>query len=526
MKEIFYDNKAREQVLAGAEKLYDAVKVTMGPKGRNVVIKKTGAAPIVSHDGVTVARAVEIPDPAESVGAELIREAANRSNDTVGDGTTTTTILTYHLLKQAHLLVAGGHNPMDLRKQLEEAARTVLAGLGDLVTAVADDEEKIQQVATISAGGDEVLGKMIAEVIIAIGPEGSVTVEPSQTMETSKQIVEGYKMQRGYFSPYFVNDHTRNEAVYGQPLFLLTSRKVDSVAELMPLLEKIAQSGAKELVIIAQDFEGEALATLILNHIKGVFHTLCIKSPGYGDSQLDYLNDIATLTGGTVIGEKSGMNFDDATLDDLGSAHRIISTKDTTTIVSGDGDKEQMQVRIDALRKQAAEAPSEVQQGGFEKRIADLTGKVAVIKVGGLTETEVEERKFRVDDAVAATRAAVAEGIVAGGGTILVDLASRLGDTTDQFGAKILQNALQEPFKQLMANAGLNAEKKLAELDSLNTGQGFNVLSPDSAVDLLEAGIVDPAKVTREAIQNAISVAGTAITMGALVIDVEEPAKA
>lgn len=536
-KKIFYDGDARARILAGAKELYDAVKVTMGPKGRDVIIKKSYGTPTVTHDGVTVAKAVELEEKPGSreeatwgrgVGAELVKQAASKTNDDVGDGTTTATVLAYHLLEEANKLITAGHNPMDLRKGLETAAKDVIAKIQTMKEPIAGKKEKIAQVATVSAGDAEI-GKLIADVIEAVGEEGSVTVEQSQTLGLEKEVVEGFQIDRGYVSPYMVTDPARMEAAYDKPLILVTDKKISSIQEILPLLEKLAQAGRKELIIIAEDVEGEALATLVLNRLKGVFNTLAIKAPAFGDRRKAILEDIAILTGATLISDEQGTSFEHADIAMLGSARKIIADKDNTTIVEGYGDMKAVKDRAAQIKGQIDAATSEFEKENLEKRLASLVGKVAVIKVGGATETEIEEKKFRVDDAVHATKAAVAEGIVPGGGVTLVELSRGLEvDPTNisqaQVGRLILKNALVQPFRQLMINAGLNADEKLAKVmeSPADSGQGFDVNNPDKLITLKEKGIVDPAKVVKEAVQNAVSVAGTAMTMGALITDIPE----
>ena len=533
-KKIYYDNEARARVLAGAKELYDAVKVTMGPKGRNVVIQKSYGGPSVTHDGVTVAKAVEIDENikdesslGKGVGAELIKSAASKTADNVGDGTTTSTVLAYHILNEANKLIAAGHNPMDLKKGLDEAAAEVLGSIDGMTEQIAGKRTKVAQVATVSAGDAEI-GELIADVIEAVGNDGTVTVEQSQTLGLEKEIVEGFKIDRGYVSPYMSTDMVRMEASYEKPLILVTDKKIGSIQEILPLLEKIAQGGKKELVLIAEDVEGEALATLILNRLKGVFNTLAIKAPAFGDRRKAILEDIAILTGATVISEEQGFTFENATIEMLGTARKVIADKDTTTIIEGAGDAKAVAARMKQLKAQADNATSEYDKENLDKRQAALAGKVAVIKVGGATETEMNEKKDRVDDAVAATKAAVAEGIVPGGGVTLVDLSKKLSveattvSSSTQAGHLILKNALVQPFRQLMDNAGFNADEKLPLVIAAKAGQGFDVNDAAKLIDLKAKGIVDPAKVTREAIQNAVSVAGTAMTMGALVVDLPE----
>ncbi len=531
-KKIFYDDDARGRVLAGARELYEAVRVTMGPKGRNVVLSKSYGGPTVTHDGVTVAKAVDIENRNDetlgrSVGAELVKQAASKTNDTVGDGTTTATVLTYHILNEANRLIAAGHNPMDLKKGLDHAAKQVLDHVEGLTEKIAGNREKVAQVATVSAGDSEI-GELIADVIEAVGNDGTVTVEQSQTLGIESEIVEGFKIDRGYVSPYMVTDTARMEASYEKPLILVTDKKISSIQDILPLLEKIAQGGKKELVIIAEDVEGEALATLILNRLKGVFSTLAIKAPAFGDRRKASLQDIAVLTGATVISEEQGFSFENATLDMLGGARKIIAGKDSTTIIEGYGETKDVASRIDEIRAQVENATSEYDKENLEKRLSALAGKVAVIKVGGATETEIEEKKFRVDDAVNATKAAVTEGIVPGGGVTLVDLSKTLTveptkiGSSEEAGHLVLKRALVQPFRELMRNAGLNADEKLPLVLSSKGGQGFDVNSPDALVDMKLKGIVDPAKVTREAITNAVSIAGTAMTMGSLIVDIPE----
>lgn len=529
-KKVFYDDDARKRVLGGAQMLYDAVKVTLGPKGRNVVIGKSYGGPTITHDGVTVAKAVELPDDdpemlGYSVGAELIKQAANKMNDVAGDGTTTVTVLTYHILSEANKLIAAGHNPMELRKGVEEMATEVLGKLNSLSENIGSDKARIAEVATISAG-DESIGKLIADVISKVGKDGVVTVEEGQGLHMESEVVEGFTMDRGFVSPYMVTDTTRMEAVYEKPLILITDKKITSVQEFLPILEKVAQAGKKDLVIIAEDIEGEALGTLVLNKLKGTFNTVAVKAPAFGDRRKDILQDIAILTGASVITEDQGYTFENAEIAMLGTARKVIVTKDDTTIIEGDGSVTEVDARIKQISAQADAASSEYDKENLEKRRAALSGKVAVIKVGGATETEIEEKKFRVDDAVAAVKAALDEGVVPGGAVTFVDLSKTInveGTDSHAAGATILKNALVQPFRQLMSNAGLNPDEKLPKVfESKKTGQGFNVTNPAKIVDLKGDGVVDPTRVVKEAIQNAASIAATAMTMGALVVDVPE----
>ncbi len=529
-KKVFYDDDARKRVLGGAEILYNAVKTTMGPKGRNVVISKSYGNPTVTHDGVTVAKGVDIADVDDEtlgykVGAELIKQAANKMNDVAGDGTTTVTVLTYHILNEANKLIAAGHNPMLLRKGLEAAAHDVITTLGTMAEDVSAKKGRIAEVATISAGDAEI-GTLIADIIDKVGKDGVVTVEEGQGLALESEVVEGFTFDRGFVSPYMVTDTARMEAIYEKPAVLITDKKISSVQEFLPILEKLAQSGKKDLVIIAEDLEGEALGTLILNRLKGVFNTVAIKAPAFGDRRKDILNDIAILTGATVISEDQGFTFETADLTMLGSARKVIVTKDETTIIEGAGEAADLKARINQINSQAAAASSEYDKENLEKRRAALSGKVAVIKVGGATETEIEEKKYRVDDAVAAVKAALDEGIVPGGGVTLINLAHDItvkGNDSAAAGAQILKNTLEQPFRILMSNAGLNADEWLPQIKKGKPGQGVDVNDPTKLVDLKTAGVVDPARVTKEAIQNAVSIAGTSMTMGALVVEVPEP---
>lgn len=535
-KKVFYDDDARRRVLAGAEILYNAVKTTMGPKGRNVVISKSYGSPTVTHDGVTVAKGVELADVddetlGQKVGAELIKQAASKMNDVAGDGTTTVTVLTYNLLSEANKLIAAGHNPMLLRKGLEAAAQGVLTELAGLAEDIQGKKSRVAEVATISAG-DAAIGELIADVIDQVGKDGVVTVEAGQGLLLESEVVEGFTFDRGFVSPYMVTDTSRMEAVYDKPAIVITDKKISSLQEFLPLLEKLAQSGKKDLVLIAEDVEGEPLGTLVLNRLKGVFNTVAIKAPAFGDRRKDILNDIAVLTGAEVITEDRGMTFENVGLDVVGTARRVIVTKDETTIIEGAGGQAEVNARIGQIEAQIIQSTSAYDKENLEKRRAALSGKVAVIKVGGATETEIEEKKFRVDDAVAAVKAALDEGIVPGGGVTLVNLADKI--TQDQKltdgedgvafnnGKFLLKRAMEQPFRILLTNAGLNADEWLPQVRAAKPGYGVDVNHPSKLVDLKAVGVIDPARVTKEALQNAVSIAGTAMTMGALIVDVPE----
>ena len=529
-KKVFYDDDARNRVLGGAKSLYDAVKVTYGPKGRNVVIAKGFGGPTVTHDGVTVAEGIELPENDDEtlgykVGADLIKQAAKNLNKQAGDGTTTVTVLTYSILKEANRLIAAGHNPMELRKGIEQAGAEIVKELNKLAEPIEGKSDRVAEVATISAGDAEI-GKLIAGVIEKVGKDGVVTVEAGQGLELEAEVVEGFSLDKGWVSPFFVTDAGRQEAVYEKPAILITDKKISSVQEFLPMLEKLAQSGKKDVVLIADEVEGEALSILVLNKLKGVFNTVAVKAPSFGDRRKDVFRDIAVLTGATVISEDHGLTLENAGLEVLGSARKVIVGKDETTIIEGAGKPSGVKERIAEIKSLSENASSEYEKEQFDKRAAALSGKVAVIKVGGATETEIDEKKFRVDDAVAATKAALAEGIVAGGGVTLVNLAGNLkvsGADSLSIGRQILKDALKQPFLQIMKNAGLNADALLAQVESGKPGFGVNVMKPeDGLIDVKKAGVIDPARVTKEAVQNAVSIASTAATMGALVVDIPE----
>ena len=529
-KKVFYDDEARSRVLGGAQALYDAVKVTYGPKGRNVVIGKGYGGPTVTHDGVTVAEAVELSEDTDEtlgqgVGAELIKQAAKNLNKSAGDGTTTVTVLTYSILKEANKLIAAGHNPMELRKGIESAGQDVVKQLNKMSESVEGKSDRVAEVATISAGDPEI-GKLIASVIEKVGKEGVVTVEASQGLDLEAEVVEGFTFDKGFISQFFVTDPARQEAVYEKPAIVITDKKVSSVQELLPLLEKLAVAGKKDVVLIADEVEGEALSVLVLNKLKGVFNTVAVKAPSFGDRRKDILQDIATLTGATVISDDQALSFESVGLDVIGSARKVIVGKEETTIIEGSGSQSQVKDRINLISSQAEASSSNYDKEQLAKRAAALSGKVAVIKVGGATETEIDEKKFRVDDAVAATKAALSEGIVPGGGVALVNISTDLkvdGSDSVSAGRRILKEALKKPFLIITENAGLNSGALLAQVESAKPGHGIDVSNPEAGlVDIKKAGVIDPARVTKEAVQNAVSIASTAATMGALVVDIPE----
>lgn len=519
---IFYDEEARRRILGGAEMLYDAVKTTMGPKGRNVVISKQYGGPTVTHDGVTVAKGIDIEETDETLGyktgAELIKQAANKMNDIAGDGTTTVTVLTYNILKQANKLIAAGHNPMLIRKGLERSANEVISMLSTLAEPIEGKKSRIAEVATISAGDSEI-GQQIAEVMDSIGKDGVVTVEEGRSLELESEIVEGYTLDRGFVSPYMAKDTKRMQAILDKPAVIVTDKKISSAQEIVPLLEMVAQSGKKDLVLIASEVDGEALALLVLNSIKGSFNTVAIKSP----TDKDKLKDIAVLVGAHLIAEDENVPYEELDVSVIGSARKIIVSKDSTTIIEGDGDKKLLSDHLDTIKSQADDETSQYAKQNLMKRHAALSGKVAVIKVGGATETEIEEKKYRVDDAVAAVKAALVEGIVPGGGVTLVNLATKYTVKSDDpaiaAGEKLLVEALQKPFAILLKNSGLNADEWLPQVKSAKAGYGIDVTSPTKLVDMKAAGVIDPVRVTREVLTNAVSIAGTAMTMGALVVE-------
>ncbi len=530
-KKVFYDDDARERVLGGAKTLYDAVKVTYGPKGRNVVIAKGYGGPTVTHDGVTVAESVELPEEDDEklgykVGAELIKQAASKLNKVAGDGTTTVTVLTYSILKEANRLIAAGHNPQELRKGIEAAGAEVVRQLEGMSESIEGKSDRVAEVATISAG-DEQIGKLIADVIEKVGKDGVVTVEAGQGLELEAEVVEGFSLDRGYVSPFFVTDVNRQEAAFDKPAIVITDKKLSTVGEISPIFEKLVNAGKKDIVLIADEVEGDALSFLVLNKLRGGLNVVAVKAPAFGDRRKEVLADIATLTGATVVSEDRAMTLENADLDIVGSARKVIVGKDETTIIEGGGKATDIKGRITQIVAQAKNSTSEYDREQYDKRAAALSGKVAVIKVGGASETEIDEKKFRVDDAVAATKAALAEGIVAGGGVTLVNLAASIktdGADSISAGRQILKNALREPFLQITKNAGLNSEALLAEVERAKAGQGVNVMTPEKGlVDVKKAGVIDPARVTKEAVQNSVSIASTAATMGALVVEIPEP---
>src|SRR5574344_1253582 len=522
-KQSLFDEEARRALGRGVDALADAVKVTLGPKGRNVVLEKKFGAPTITNDGVTIARDIELEDPFENMGAQLVKEVATKTNDIAGDGTTTATILAQAMVHEGMKNVAAGANPMIIKKGIKIAVDTLVKELEKTSKKVRTKEEK-EQVASISAG-DEEIGGLIADAMEKVGDDGVITVEESKTMDTALETVEGMQFDRGYVSPYMVTDPDKMEAVMSNPYVFITDRKITLIADIMPFLEKVVQQG-RELLIIAEDIEGEALATLVVNRLRGTFKAVAVKAPGFGDRRKAMLQDIATLTGATVISEEVGRKLDSATLEDLGSCSQVRVTKDLTTIVDGAGKKADIAARVAQIKAQVAETTSDFDKEKLQERLAKLAGGVAVIKVGAATETELKDKKLRIEDALNATRAAVAEGIVAGGGTALLQVQGALdkidvkGD--EKTGVSIVRRAIEEPIRQIAFNAGLEGAVIVDTVKRSKKGIGFNALT-EEYVDMIKAGIVDPCKVTRSALQNAASIAAMILTTETIVAD--KPAK-
>jgi chaperonin GroEL len=523
-KQIVYSENSRQAILRGVNQLADAVKVTLGPKGRNVVLEKKFGGPTITKDGVTVAKEIELKDPLENMGAQMVREVASKTSDVAGDGTTTATILAQCIYREGVKAVAAGANPMALKRGIEKAVALVVAEVGKLSTKV-ENNAKIAQVGTISANGDTEIGSTIAEAMQKVGKDGVITVEESKTMHTELELVEGMQFDRGYLSPYFVTDPDRMEAVLEDPYILIHEKKISNMKDLLPVLEQIARSG-HPLVIIAEEVEGEALATLVVNKLRGTLNVAAVKAPGFGDRRKAMLEDIAILTGGTAIMEETGIKLEGVTVKDLGHAKRITIDKDNTTIVEGAGEHKAIEGRVKQLRTQIDETTSDYDREKLQERLAKLAGGVAVIKVGAATETEMKEKKASVEDALHATRAAVEEGIVPGGGVALVRAAKALdgvkGDGDEQIGINIIRRACQEPLRQIIGNAGYEGAIVVEKVtSSSNVNFGFNAATEEYQ-DLVEAGVIDPAKVTRTALQNAASVSGLMLTTEAMICEIPE----
>lgn len=529
-KLIQFDEEARRGLERGVNKLADAVKVTLGPKGRNVVLEKKFGSPTITNDGVTIAKDIELEDPFENMGAALVREVATKTNDIAGDGTTTATLLAQSIVHEGMKNVVAGANPMVLKRGIKKATDCLVKKLQENAKTVSTKEEKAQ-VASISAGDTEI-GGLIADAMEKVGNDGVITVEESKTMETSLETVEGMQFDRGYISPYMVTDPDKMEAVLSNPYVFITDRKITMIQDIMPVLEKVVQQG-RELLIIAEDIEGEALATLVVNRLRGTFKAVAVKAPGFGDRRKAMLQDIATLTGATVISEEVGRKLDSATVADLGSCSQVRVTKDLTTIVDGAGDKQAIADRVASIRAQIPETTSQFDKEKLQERLAKLSGGVAVIKVGAATETELKDKKLRIEDALNATRAAVAEGIVAGGGTALLQVQPALGELEketegdEKTGIDIVRRAIEAPVRQIANNAGLEGAVIVEAVKKAKKGIGFNAQT-EEYVDMIKSGIVDPCKVTRSALQNAASIAAMILTTEAVVADkpAENPAPA
>ena len=521
-KQVLFNEEARRALGKGVDALANAVKVTLGPKGRNVVLDKKFGAPTITNDGVTIAKDIELEDPFENMGAQLVKEVATKTNDIAGDGTTTATLLAQAMIHEGMRNVAAGANPMILKKGIDQAVKKLVDEIKSNSKKV-EGKAAIAQVAAISSGDEEV-GELIAEAMEKVGKDGVITVEESKSMDTNLSVVEGMQFDRGYISPYMVTDTDKMEAVLDNPYILITDRKISAIADILPILEKVVKQG-KELMIIAEDLDGEALATLVVNKLRGTFKALAVKAPGFGDRRKAMLEDIAILTGGTVISEEVGRKLDSVEIEDLGQARQVRSSKEETTIVDGSGNKAAIDARVEQIKKQVAETTSDFDKEKLQERLAKLAGGVAVIEIGAATEVEMKDKKLRIEDALNATRAAVEEGIVAGGGTTFVDILPALdalsaeGDV--QTGINIVKRAIEEPVRQIANNAGLEGSVVVENVKKSANGTGFNALTGEY-VDMIGAGIVDPAKVTRSALQNAASIAAMVLTTETLVADKPE----
>ncbi|MDD3862129.1 MAG: chaperonin GroEL [Candidatus Gracilibacteria bacterium] len=527
-KQMKYGDEARQKLLAGVEKLANAVKITLGPKGRNVVLEKKYGGPLITNDGVTIAKEIELKDAYENMGAQMVKEVATKTNDVAGDGTTTATLLAEAMIREGIRNLTAGANPMKLKGGIEKAVKAVEKALEEMAIQIGDSKEKVAQVATISAQ-DEMVGKLIAEIMEMVGNDGVIQVEESQTMGLEKEVVEGMQFDNGYISPYFVTDPTRMEAVYDDAKILITDKKISSVQDMLPLLEKVAQSGRKELVIIAEDIDGEALATLVLNKLRGAFSVLAVKAPGFGDRRKEMLKDIAVLTGATVISEEIGLKLDHAELEHLGEARRVVADKDKTTVIEGKGKKSEIKDRVEELKVVLSKTTSDFDKEKLMERLAKLSGGVGVIKVGAATEIELKEKKLRIEDALNATRAAVEEGIVPGGGVALLMCMDALGhlktdDADEATGIKIVQSVLSAPLMQIAENAGKDGAVVVDKVLNEKKGVGYDA-AKDKYVNMVEAGIIDPKMVVRSEIENAASVAAIFLTMECAICDIPEEKK-
>ena len=522
-KEIVYSDVARNELLAGVEKLANAVRVTMGPKGRNVLLQRSFGAPHITKDGVSVAKEIELKDPVENMGAQLVKEVASKTADEAGDGTTTATVLAHAIFKEGLKYITAGANPIAVKRGMDKAVAAIIEELKKSSRTV-ENKEQIAQVATISANNDNKVGELIAEAMDKVGKDGVITVEEGKSLTDELEVVEGMQFDRGYLSPYFVTNADKMVAEYEDAYILLYDKKISNMKDLLPLLEKVVQAGNKPLLIIAEDVEGEALATLVVNKLRGVLNVVAVKAPGFGDRRKAMLQDIAILTGGQVISEELGRTLEGASIADLGQAGRVVVDKENTTIVNGKGDKEAIEARIKQIKKEIEETTSDYDREKLQERLAKLSGGVAVIKVGAATETEMKEKKDRVDDALSATKAAVEEGIVIGGGAAILKAAKKVNieaaDPDEQIGIDIIKKAVKSPIKQIAENAGFEAGVVVMNVEEADENTGFNAASGEY-VDMFEAGIIDPTKVERIALQNAVSVGGLLLTTEAAVT--EEP---
>ena len=523
-KEIRFNEEGRNAILKGVNALADAVKVTLGPKGRNVIIEKSFGSPLITKDGVSVAKEIELENKFENMGAQLVKEVASKTSDVAGDGTTTATVLAQAIYRQGAKLVAAGHNPMELKRGIDKAVEVIVSELQQISKPIKDHKE-IAQVGTISANNDKTIGDIIAEAMEKVGKEGVITVEEAKAMETSLETVEGMQFDRGYLSPYFVSDPERMEASLENAIILIYDKKISNMKDMLPVLEQTAKSG-RPLLIIAEDIEGEALATLVVNKLRGVLNVCAVKAPGFGDRRKAMLEDIAILTGGKVISEEMGFKLENTTMDMLGRAKRVVVDKDNTTIIDGEGTEADIQGRVKQIRAQIDETSSDYDREKLQERLAKLVGGVAVIKVGAATETEMKEKKARVEDALHATRAAVDEGIVPGGGVAYIRALKALDklklDAEQQFGVTIIKSALEAPIRQIADNAGIDASIVVDKVRHGKDAYGYNA-AEDTYVDMLQAGIIDPTKVSRCALQNASSVAGLMLTTECMIA--EKPKK-
>jgi len=525
-KQIKFSEDARYRLKNGVNILADAVKVTLGPKGRNVVLDKGFGSPTITNDGVTIAKEVELEDKFENLGAQLVKEVAEKTNDVAGDGTTTATILAQALVNEGLKNVTAGANPMEIRRGMEKGLRAIIEALQKSAKKISGKEE-ISQVAAISADSPEV-GKLIADIIDEVGRDGVIVVDESQTLGLDKETVDGMQFDQGFVSQYMMTDSTRQEAVLEEPLMLITDKKISSAQDIVPVMEKIAQTGRKEVVIIAEDVDGEALATLVLNKLRGVMNILAVKAPGFGDRRKEMLQDIAVLTGATVVSDDTGTTWEKVTVDMLGSARKVVADKDKTQIIDGKGESTKVKARIGQIRLQIEKSDSDFDREKLQERLAKLSGGVGILKVGAATEVELKEKKHRIEDAVSATKAALEEGIVSGGGVALVDVIRVLDEIEaegdSKVGIQILRKALEMPIRQIAVNAGKDGSVIIEEIKKKDKGIGYDA-AKDQYVDMIKAGIIDPLKVTRSALQNAVSVASMLLTTEAIITDLPEKDK-